>query len=197
MPSLYTYENDCPMNVDEGDFRRYYAELSDEGLLSIAPEELVDAARRCYEEELASRGLKYADDVAEEPEDAQDEFVLGATFLFPDEAGVARALLRSADILCYLENEHTLTAVWNWSCALGWLRLMVPASRRDDAQQVLSTVSSEQEPINWAGMGPQLESAEQPSFIQRGRRGRTVLAIAMLCSPAIEFLGVIVAPLSR
>jgi hypothetical protein len=87
------------MNVDEDDFRKRYAELSDEGLLSIDREELVDAARRCYDEELARRGLQSEYIGGEEPQGVEDEFVVAATFLFPDEAGVARSLLRSSDIL--------------------------------------------------------------------------------------------------
>jgi hypothetical protein len=188
-------EDDCPMNVDEGDFRRGYAELSDEGLLSINREELVDVARRCYDEELARRGLQGEYETGDEPEDVEDEFVVGATFLFPDEAEVARALLRSADILCYLENKHTLTAVWTWSCALGWLRLMVPASCREEVQEILSTLPPGEELE--AGMEPQLGSGEQPSLIHRGRlegRSRIALAIAIyFCSPAADLLRVIVA----
>src|SRR5207244_2793573 len=175
---------------------RRYGELSDEGLLSIDREELVEVARRCYDEELARRGLQGEYDVGEEPEDVEDEFVVGATFLFPDEAGVARALLRSADILCYIENEHTLTAVWTWSCALGWLRLMVPASRREEVQEILGTMSSEEELTTQAGMEPQLGSTEQQSLTHRGRRGwraRTALAVALFCSPAVDLLRVIVA----
>jgi hypothetical protein len=185
------------MNVDEGNFRRRYAELSDEGLLSIDREELVDVARRCYDEELARRGLQSEYAAGEELEDEEDEFVVGATFLFPDEAGVARALLRSADILCYLENEHTLTAVWTWSCALGWLRLMVPASRREEVQEILSTLPPEEELNTEAGMEPQLGSGAQPSLIHRGRlggRSRIALGIAIyFCSPAADLLRVIVA----
>ncbi len=45
------------MNVDESDFGRQYASLSDEGLLSIHREDLIDTARECYDQELASRGL--------------------------------------------------------------------------------------------------------------------------------------------
>src|SRR5207237_8219055 len=98
----------------------------------------VDAARHCHDEELARRGLQAEHDVHEEPEEIDDDFVSAATFLFPDEAGVTRALLRSADILCYLENEHTLTAAWTWSYALGWLRLMVPASRMAEVHPILN-----------------------------------------------------------
>jgi hypothetical protein len=182
------------MNVDEEDFRKRYAELSDDGLLSIDREELVDAARRCYDEELARRGLQYND--GEEREGVEDEFVVAATFLFPDEAGVARSLLRSADILCYLENEHTLSAVWTWSCALGWLRLMVPASLREEVQEILSTRSSEEGFTPQATTEPEFRLTGQPSTIHLGRSGghaRAALAIALVCSPAVDLLRVFVA----
>lgn len=47
------------MNVDESDFGRRYAGLSDEGLLSINREDLIDTARQCYDQELGKRGLQY------------------------------------------------------------------------------------------------------------------------------------------
>jgi hypothetical protein len=46
------------MNVDESDFGRRYAHLSEEGLLSIDREDLIDTARQCYDQELARRGLQ-------------------------------------------------------------------------------------------------------------------------------------------
>lgn len=47
------------MNVEESDFKRWYAELSDEGLLSISRDDLVDAARLCFDQELERRELQY------------------------------------------------------------------------------------------------------------------------------------------
>jgi len=181
------------VKVDENEFRRRYAELSDEGLLSINPEELVDAARRCYHEELARRGLHAEHDRGEDPGGIDDELVSAATFLFPDEAGIARALLRSADILCYLANEHTLTAVWTWSYALGGLRLMVPASRIEHVHEILHEILAEEELAAESGMEAQVGSTEENTFIihgggRSGWRFRTVLAVALLCSPAVEFL---------
>ena len=181
------------MKVDENDFRQRYAELSDEGLLSIDPEELVDSARPCYDEELARRGLQAEHDVGEDPGDLDDELVSAATFLFPDEAGIARALLRSAEILCYLANEHTLTAVWTWSYALGGLRLMVPASRLEHAQEILRQTRSEEELATKSGMDTHLGSTQENTFVSHGRgrsggRARTVLAIALLCSPSVDIL---------
>jgi hypothetical protein len=121
----------------------------------------------------------------------EDEFVSSATFLFPDEAEVARGLLRSGDILCYLENEHMLAKVWQWNVALGGLRLMVPASLLEQVHEILNEVISEEDLSAQAGMEAGLEAREQSSFgiFVRGRRGyraRTMLAIAVLCAPALD-----------
>jgi hypothetical protein len=45
------------VSIDLAHLRRHYASLSDEALLEIDSSELVEAARACYDEELASRGL--------------------------------------------------------------------------------------------------------------------------------------------
>jgi hypothetical protein len=45
------------MKTGEDDFRRRYAEVNDDGLLATNREELVGVARRCYDDELAKRGL--------------------------------------------------------------------------------------------------------------------------------------------
>ncbi len=121
----------------------------------------------------------------------EDEFVSAATFLFPDEAGVARGLLRSGDILCYLENEHMLAKVWQWNVPLGGLRLMVPASVLEQVHEILNEVISDEDLSAQAGMEAGLEAREQSSFgiFVRGRRGyraRTMLAIAALCAPALD-----------
>jgi hypothetical protein len=46
------------MNTDADDFRWRYAELSDEGLLLINREDLVEVARQSYDQELEMRGLQ-------------------------------------------------------------------------------------------------------------------------------------------
>ena len=46
------------MKVSVEDVRRQYAELSDEALLDIDRQDLVELARKCYDEELARRQLK-------------------------------------------------------------------------------------------------------------------------------------------
>lgn len=121
--------------------------MSDAGLRSLIREELTDIARECYDEELARRGLKPEPAASEgstptgSPE--EEELVLAGTFTFPDEAKLARALLQSANIPNYLENEHTLAANWMWTNALGGLRLLVPAKFLEDAREVLTSSISE------------------------------------------------------
>ncbi len=46
------------MALDLDQLRRNYAELINEALLEIDPSELVEAARECYDSELAQRGLR-------------------------------------------------------------------------------------------------------------------------------------------
>lgn len=48
------------MAFDTEQLRRQYAELTDDALLEMDRGELVDAARRCYDDELAQRGLRRA-----------------------------------------------------------------------------------------------------------------------------------------
>ena len=45
------------MPIDIENLRRYYDSLSDEALLEVDRAELVEAARNCYDQELANRGL--------------------------------------------------------------------------------------------------------------------------------------------
>ena len=46
------------MTASEDDFRRQYAGLNDDAFLSINREELIETARRCYDDELRRRGFK-------------------------------------------------------------------------------------------------------------------------------------------
>jgi hypothetical protein len=127
------------MQIDPEDFKRHYALLSDDALLEIDRDELVDAARVWYDAELAERKLAPADG---EEDPAQDHQQLVATFLSLEEANFARGLLQSADIPCSFENEQATP----WS-GIGELRLMVPASAYDRACEILETEISEDDLI--------------------------------------------------
>ena len=143
------------MQIDPEDFKRHYALLSDDALLDIDRDELVDAARPYYDAELAERQLAppeteesvasavQSDDSTDgAPSQAADGPQLVATFLSLDEANFARGLLQSADITCSLQNEHG--AQWAGN---GALRLMVPTSAYDRACEILETEISEEDLI--------------------------------------------------
>jgi hypothetical protein len=99
------------------------------------------------------------------------DFVPAAAFWYPDEAMIARSLLQSADVTCYLENEYVLSWVWPWNCALGGLRLMVPGSQLADAQRCLGA------PLFADQLRPRI-----------GVFGRVLLTLAIISTPAVSSL---------
>ena len=122
------------MKVTAEDFRHQYADLSDEALLDIDCQELVELARKCYDEELARRKLKAAAPApvqaqAPEPHTDPEEFVVAETYAYHEEARLARELLRTAGIPAHLD--------------AGGLALLVPASTREDARAVLDSQLSD------------------------------------------------------
>jgi PhnB protein len=127
------------MKVSVEDFRRQYADLSDEALLDVDRQDLVELARACYDEELARRQLKAAAPVAApghaaapapEPHSEVEEFGVAETFESQEEARLARELLRGAGIRAHL--------------GTGGLALLVPASTMEEARQVLAEQISEE-----------------------------------------------------
>jgi PhnB protein len=123
------------MKVSAEDFRRQFANLSDEALLDVDRRDLVEMARTCYDEELARRQLEavrppetvYA---PESPEDGE-EFAVVQTYESQEEAKLARELLRAAGIRAQL--------------GAGGLALLVPVSTREDAREVLDAQVSDEE----------------------------------------------------
>jgi len=132
-------------------FLSYYADLSDEALQSIKREDLVEAARECLDQELASRNLPASLDVeSAHPASLDDgapqvELVPLDTYEIAEEAKLARALLESADIPCYLTYAHMLGATSLWTNASGGLTLMVPPAFVDEAREILAAQITDDE----------------------------------------------------
>jgi Putative prokaryotic signal transducing protein len=123
--------------------RQHFDELSDDALLETKREDLTDFARQYYDAEVTRRHLNLgSNDVEKEPDEIRDELAPVATFLSPAEADLAAALLRSAGIPAQLENEHS----YQWTGA-GGLRVSVPASLVQQAQEILETQVSDEELI--------------------------------------------------
>jgi hypothetical protein len=139
------------LQVDLDDFRRRYAELSDEALLELDRDELVDLARDCYDAELARRGLRRSS-ISPPVTEVQDhgELIEAAIFSTSSEADLARALLESAAIPCYFENEFAGKTI---RVSEGF-RLFVPATLLENAREILSSPVSEEELIALAEADP-------------------------------------------
>ena len=140
------------MNVTIDDFRRHFDSLSDEGLLAVNREELVELARQCYDAELARRGLHPPPAAAAAPEEQQPnlDLVVVATFMRQDEAKLAEALLKAESIPCYVGNQYLQREEWAYE-----LQLMAPAAVADQAREILAAKVSDED------LAAQAESAEQ------------------------------------
>jgi hypothetical protein len=154
----YNSPKELVLEIEPEELRRVYAEMSDEGLLSINRNDLTELAQQYYDAEVRGRGLHH-----ESPSDVEtvadhEELVVVDTFVSSEEAALGRALLRSAEIPAYLENE--LTSTWT---GIGGLRLMVPRSRCEEAKEILETRISDDE------LAAQAEAAD-PSEGEQGEQ---------------------------
>jgi len=142
--------------LDLEDLRQQYDRLTDDALLEVAREDLVDLARDVYDAELARRGLKQATAIAP-PTPQQEE--RAPTDLVALEgignAALARALLESAGIPSWTPRD-----VWEMSGRVGQMpqssELMVPAELEEQALEILATPISDEE------LAAQAEAAALP-----------------------------------
>lgn len=136
------------------ELRRQYAEMPDQQLRALTRDDLSDLARRCYDAEMARRELQ--PHTPEPPPPQAEGLVAIATFVYPDDAKLARALLESASIPTYLGNEHTLAADWFLTNVIGGLKLMVPAPFVAEATEILRSRVSDED------LDAQAEAAKPP-----------------------------------
>ena len=127
------------MEIAPETFRQQYEELTDGALLSIDRKDLIEVAQQYYDAEVARRGL-HPEQAAPAEVDPKAEMVPVGTFLSLEEADLGRALLRSADIPAFLENE--LTSTWTGA---GGLRLMIPPSFLEQAEEILESQVSDED----------------------------------------------------
>jgi predicted ester cyclase len=133
------------------DFKRAYQAMSDEALLAVNPDELIEAARLCYEEEVASRSLtpQPAPEPAgefesrAEPVEADGELVCVA-YLFPNETPIALGVLESAEIPCIRPGSNMRRiAGFLESNYVGGQRILVPSAYAEQARELLAPMITE------------------------------------------------------
>lgn len=130
--------------MPEDEFRQHYRSLSEEGLREIDPADLTAAARACYDEELASRGLiiESTPPAAIEPAPAEITWVPLDTFP-PEEIKLIRALLAAEEIPTTMEPPST----GNYPPSAAGSVVFVPEPLLERAQEALSTQISDEELI--------------------------------------------------
>lgn len=142
------------MEISADDFRRRYAELSDEGLLAIDRNELTQIARDCYDHEVAGRHLQEesapvgeaAPPGAVEPEaDPQEGMAELAKCTSMEEAAFYRDLLRQAGIGASIPGRNAFSVNWGGVSSAMEVPLMVPESQLAEATEILEASISDED----------------------------------------------------
>lgn len=150
------------MKPDIDQLRTHVSNLSDEALLEVRPEDLVEAAREVYESELAARGLSWnqqpgGEEAAGSESTADDPsagLVSIAKFTSVDEARFVRTMLENEGIPAWFIGE--LTPHLMTGDPLAGLELMTKPEFVEQAQLVLNTEIDEEE------LARQAEAAAPP-----------------------------------
>jgi hypothetical protein len=153
--------------------REEYRSRADEELLKLAGqgEELTETAREALRAELARRGIEAAvpEPPPAQPEgftiDPEDSIVAIQSFQDLPRALLAKSLLDSAEIQCFLVDDNTVRMDWFLANALGGIRLAV---RREDADAALDLLESEPPPE--FTYDPAVPAFEQPICPHCGSR---------------------------
>lgn len=127
---------------NQASFAARYASMSDAELLDLAAKswELSDAAWEMLEEELDRRGLEppAPEDVPKIEALEKRNLVLLRSFRDLPEALLAKGMLESAGIPCFLADDNMVRMDWFISNLLGGVKLMVEAENFSEASRVLN-----------------------------------------------------------
>ena len=118
----------------------FYAGLGDEELIKIGSQfdPLSDEAQVSLREEFERRSLD-APELEEPPNSFElQELVTIRTFRDPSDAMMAKSVLDSAEVPCFLKAENTVRIQWVWSNLIGGIRLQVRPADVEIAEQLLS-----------------------------------------------------------
>lgn len=127
---------------NQASFAARYASMSDAELLDLAAKswELSDAAWEVLEEELDRRGLELPapEEVPQVAAPEKRNLVLLRSFRDLPEALLAKGMLESSGINCFLADDNMVRLDWFISNLLGGVKLMVEAEDFAEASRVLN-----------------------------------------------------------
>ena len=117
-----------------------YAAMSDEEMLQLGGvyASLTNDAQAIVRSEFSRRNLEVPD--AEEVPSQYESQQMRTIRRYRDqpEAFLARSVLESAGIACYLRDENTIRIEWVWSNYMGGMRLQVPEADVEAAEAILA-----------------------------------------------------------
>ena len=147
--------------MQERGFAEYYGSLSDTELLEIAADwhSLIEDAKSCLRSEISRRGLAFDPTVSndqDEVEIAYRDLITIRRYRDLSEAIVARAVVESAGIFCFLKDENLVRLDWQMSNLIGGIRLQVAAADFEAAEAVLA------QPVPETIALPDLSEYDQP-----------------------------------
>jgi Putative prokaryotic signal transducing protein len=145
---------------EEQRLREVYAGMVDGELeqLSEAAGELTDIARTALKAEMARRGLAFNDvEDSRAPEPQYVSRVTVGKFRDLSEALLAKGMLESAGIECFLADQDLVRMDWFYSNAIGGMRLQVREEDADAATELLEQPIPDNFEVNADG-----QSYEQP-----------------------------------
>lgn len=122
----------------------HYRSITDEELRELAGAawSLTDIAKELLQAEISRRGLTY--ELSDHPSDQRwPQLITLRQFRDLPEALLAKSILDSAGIKCFLQDENTIRLNWLWSDALGGVRLIVKEEDAADASKLLDQKPAE------------------------------------------------------
>lgn len=128
----------------EPEFTQQYAAMGEPELLALATsyDSLIEPAQTALRAEFARRNLE-PPLVEEPPEVSSRNLIVVRRYRDLSEAIVARTVLESAGIFCFLRDENLIRLDWQLSNFIGGLALQVGAQDREQAEELLSQSTPE------------------------------------------------------
>jgi hypothetical protein len=168
----------------ESSFGELYQSMSESELRELAADwhSLVDEAQSSLVAEFARRGIAFVEppQLSEEDEPKYRDLVTIRRYRDLSEAIVARGVVESAGIFCFLKDENLVRLDWQVSNLVGGIRLQVAAEDVEAAEAVLA------QPIPDSISIPNQPGFEQPrcprcgsSDISWERRGRKMALVSL------------------
>jgi hypothetical protein len=169
----------------EQNFGEFYRSLPESELLKIVEDwfSLTDDAKLALQAELTQRGVEFREPPLSEKDDPSDLYrhlVTIRRYRDLSEAIVARGVIESAGIYCFLKDENFVRLDWQMSNLIGGISLQVSEEDVEAAEAILQQPAPEAIPL------PDQPSFEQPHCprcdsidIAWERRGRKAALISL------------------